>query len=140
MQFTAPDGTAFELPLGQFLERLGVDVADLCPSRHWVVFAGDDGRPLGGTGDIAGTFACEEEAKAYFRRLRASSGYKWAQLVSFDARGRAHTVCWFGDVVRHPTITGATQRPPRRPPAPPELHVVPAEDERWMARTASRRS
>ena len=100
VRLTSDEGDSFELPLLEYLDRLGIDPADLAPPRHYVVFAGTDERPAGGAGDIAGAFGTEEEGRAYFQSLRTSRDHKWAQLVSLDARGRARAICWFGDRFR----------------------------------------
>lgn len=100
VRLVSDDGGTFELPLLEYLDRLGIDPSDLAPPRHYVVFAGTEERRAGGAGDIAGTFATEEEGRAAFQRMRASRDHKWAQLVSLDARGRARAICWFGDRFR----------------------------------------
>jgi hypothetical protein len=108
VRLVSDDGETFELPLNEFLQRLGVDPADLVPPRHYVVFAGTEERPAGGAGDIAGTFGTEDEGRALFQRLRASPDHRWAQLVSLDARGRARAVCWFGDKFRAGATAAST--------------------------------
>ncbi len=93
----ARSGTV-EVPLPAFLEALGIEPADLAPTRHFLLFAGLHHRPAGGLGDLCATFADEAEAREAFRRLRLSPDYRdgWAQVVEVASGGRVRALCWFG--------------------------------------------
>ena len=122
-----------EVPLPAFLEALGIEPADLAPTRQFLLFAGRHQRPAGGLGDLSATFADEAEVREAFRRLRLSADYRdgWAQVVEVASGGRARALCWFGREPSRGNLPGAST------PFPP---VERSQTWRSRWRSAARRS
>lgn len=128
-----PKNGSVEVPLPAFLDALGIEPADLAPTRHFLLFAGLHHRPAGGLGDLSATFADEAEVREAFRRLRLSADYRegWAQVVEVTSGGRARALCWFG---REPSRGNLPEPAPHVPP----VERSPTWRSRW--RSAARRS
>lgn len=91
------------------LDQLGVDLADILPTRQYLLFGGAGERPAGGARDIVQTFTREDEARAAFLELRLTVRDRdgWGELVSLDVRGRVKRLCWFE---HRPTVSGVPGR------------------------------
>lgn len=66
-------------------------------TQCYLLFAGLYQTPLGGLGDLVGTFTSEKTAREAFQqiRLNGTSHTSWAQLAVVDAHG-IKPLCWFG--------------------------------------------
>jgi hypothetical protein len=91
------DGTV-EVPPAALLRELGIDVAELVPARHFLLFAGCASATAGGLGDLIAVFGTEAEARDQFQQLRldSSEGRGWAEVAVLDAGGRLRRICWYG--------------------------------------------
>ena len=87
-----------EMPLAAFVSGLGLEAADLVPTRHYLLFAGTGRGAAGGLRDLCGAYDSEERARAAFRELRLSKAFTggWAELVVVRSGRRIEPVCWFG--------------------------------------------
>lgn len=107
LRFVAPadrSAGAVEMPLAEFVAGLGLEAADLTPSRQYLLFGGTGGG-AGGLRDLVGAFTNEATAKDAFRRLRLSPDFRggWAELVVLQPEGRMKPVCWFGRAPSDPS-------------------------------------
>jgi len=86
--------------------------------------------PLGGLGDLVGTFDSEEAARKAFHELRVAGLSKgsWAQLAMIEVQSGVRPVCWFG--------TGAPGRAPHVLSASTEVRepLAVTRKRRWMER------
>lgn len=87
-----------EMPLAAFISGLGLEAADLLPSRHYLLFAGMGSGAAGGLRDLHGAYDSETRARAAFRELRVSAAFTggWAELALVRSGRRIEPVCWFG--------------------------------------------
>lgn len=111
------DGTA-EVAPGALLRDLGIDVADLAPTRQFLLFGGRGPATAGGLGDLIAVVGSESEARDEFRRLwLGDSPHGWAELAALDAAGRLRRICWYGEKNGPPAPTAPTPVPSwrRRP-------------------------
>lgn len=91
-------GEPVEVPLAVLVERLEIDRRDLGAQPRLLLFAGRHDSPRYGSGDLAGWFDGEDEARAAFREVRAATadGEGWAELVALEAGPRPAVRAWFG--------------------------------------------
>src|SRR2546429_436890 len=66
----APGPVGVALPA--MLERLDIAAADVGAEAWYLLFAGRDGEPRGGSEDLIGTFRCPVEGKTKFLELQAA--------------------------------------------------------------------
>jgi hypothetical protein len=100
LRVTAGEGAGepVEVPLAALVERLEIDRRDLGAQPRLLLFAGMHDQPRYGSGDLAGWFDGEEEARAAFREARAvtADGEGWAELVALEGGTRPAVRAWFG--------------------------------------------
>lgn len=98
-------GEPVEVPLSVLVERLEIDRRDLGGQPRLLLFAGLHDEPLCGSGQLAGWYEGEEEARAALREVRATrtDGEGWAELVALEGGPRPAVRAWFGrpEVERH---------------------------------------
>lgn len=98
-------GEPVEVPLAALVDRLQIERSDLGVQPRLLLFTGLHDQPRYGSGDLAGWFAGEEEARAAFREARAVThdGEGWAELVALEGGRRPAVRAWFGraDEKRH---------------------------------------
>ena len=111
-----------EVALPAMLEQLDIAAADVGAEAWYLLFAGRDGEPRGGSEDLIGTFRCPVEGKTKFLELQAArpSNGGWAELVMLDPNGQLKRVCWFGErrdpwVIEPTADHVASEPPPARP-------------------------
>ncbi len=95
---TAPVPEVVEMPVSAFLDRLGVDLTDPVPTRHYLLFAGGEAGPSGGLRDLVGLYDSEEAAREAFRFIRLTPAYRrgWGELVALRPGRGFEPLCWFG--------------------------------------------
>lgn len=95
-----PTDAPIEVPRAELLEALGEDLDGAAFPPRYLLIAGIPARSDRG-GDVrplVTAFEHEDQARSAFRslRLRSHPRTAWAQVVSLDARGQPHPICWFG--------------------------------------------
>lgn len=89
---------AVEVPLDEFCAGLGIDVAQLAPPCHYLLFADVGGGRDGVSRHVAVAFRDEDSARDAFRALRLEHAERadWAELALVEASGELRRLCWFG--------------------------------------------
>ena len=92
-------GTRVEVAVEEFCRGLGIDVAQLAPTRNYLLFAGVGDHPGAPLRHLVSTFATEDKARAAFRSLRLAhvGPADWAELASVEPSGGLRRLCWFGE-------------------------------------------
>ena len=110
-----PRVTILELPVGDFLGRLGLMNWPAAEPVAYLIFAGNEGRTIGGAGDYVASFPTEDVAREAFRGVCQAHSPDWAQLVRVDRGGRLTVICWRGGTGGQRSSADLS-----RPEAPPE--------------------
>lgn len=133
--------TAVEVPLDEFCAALEIDVAQLAPARHYLLFADVGAGRHGSSRHVAAAFSDEDRAREAFRALRLEhpGAADWAELAQVEASGELRRLCWFGT----PWSPGAQTMADwsrNDPVDPPSVPARRSRVERWRRRRRSTES